>query len=264
MSRQKIWVNRIELESYMHAETAFCTLTYSDEFLPAGGNLSPRDVTLFLKRLRKALSPMLIRYFIGGEYGSRTWRPHYHALLFGLHRELHHEVDKAWNLGHVNWRPPGMLLPGGAAYAAKYLCKSQSEVDEFLSRGLRPPFARMSRMPGLGSGAVPALAEALRDEHGEALIASLGDVPSQIRVGGRLVPIGRTLRDKLRVALFKTSWKERHQGVRPESLQRLHSLQSSSQSHEEVVQKIKDMNEQRVRQQEARHRIYSQKPRGIL
>ncbi|AXB22553.1 replication initiation protein [Lynx canadensis associated microvirus CLP 9413] len=46
--------------------------------------LAKRDFQLFMKRLRKAFPDQKIRYFAAGEYGSETFRPHYHAILFGL------------------------------------------------------------------------------------------------------------------------------------------------------------------------------------
>ena len=36
-----------------------------------------------MKRLRKKLHPLKIRFFHCGEYGDKTRRPHYHALIFG-------------------------------------------------------------------------------------------------------------------------------------------------------------------------------------
>jgi hypothetical protein len=36
-----------------------------------------------MKRLRKKIQPLKIRFFHCGEYGDKTRRPHYHALIFG-------------------------------------------------------------------------------------------------------------------------------------------------------------------------------------
>lgn len=69
-------------ESKMHDESSFITLTYSPEFLPANGSLVYRDWQLFAKRLRFACGPF--RFFMCGEYGERTYRPHFHACVFGL------------------------------------------------------------------------------------------------------------------------------------------------------------------------------------
>ena len=47
--------------------------------------LRKRDYQLFMKRLRKAFPNDKIRFYAAGEYGPKTLRPHYHAILFGLH-----------------------------------------------------------------------------------------------------------------------------------------------------------------------------------
>ena len=73
------------IEAGQHTDNAFVTLTYADDQLPDGNSLCPEDVTKFLKRLRKRIDPVKIRYFLCGEYGEgSTSRPHYHLILFGL------------------------------------------------------------------------------------------------------------------------------------------------------------------------------------
>lgn len=81
-SRQ--WALRCVHESQLHEDNAFITLTYAPDRLPYGGTLIKKDFQDFMKRLRKRVEPRKISYFHCGEYGERTRRPHYHALLFGL------------------------------------------------------------------------------------------------------------------------------------------------------------------------------------
>lgn len=69
-------------ESQMHEFNSFVTLTYDNDHLPKNGSLDYRDFQLFNKRCRFHLGPY--RFFMCGEYGDRTFRPHYHACLFGL------------------------------------------------------------------------------------------------------------------------------------------------------------------------------------
>ena len=103
------WTTRIELEArdYPKEEVWFITLTYDDEHVPGmivntgeimrkvqyvwkPGKKRPEsvqtllypDVQKFLKRLRKAYRGKL-RYFVAGEYGEKTARPHYHMILYG-------------------------------------------------------------------------------------------------------------------------------------------------------------------------------------
>ena len=65
----------------------FLTFTYSDKYLPAEG-LRKEDLQMFFKRLRSRLDyykiPHNIRYFAVGEYGSKTGRAHYHAIIWNF------------------------------------------------------------------------------------------------------------------------------------------------------------------------------------
>lgn len=71
--------------------SSFITLTYNDDFIPPYGSLDyfgdwtthGGNWTDFLKRFRKAISPIQIRFFMIGEYGDINLRPHYHAIIFG-------------------------------------------------------------------------------------------------------------------------------------------------------------------------------------
>lgn len=69
-------------EAKCHDVNTFVTLTYDDKHLPEDGGLNHRDFQLFMKRLR-AESEFKFKMVMCGEYGERTNRPHYHALLFG-------------------------------------------------------------------------------------------------------------------------------------------------------------------------------------
>lgn len=101
-------------EQKQHDRNSFLTLTYDEEHVPSDGSLRPRDAQLFWKKLRKA--GFTFRYFLCGEYGDITARPHYHAIIFGEDFEndrtlkfkkkenpyyVSDSVDKAWGLGHA-------------------------------------------------------------------------------------------------------------------------------------------------------------------
>lgn len=237
----------------------FCTLTYSDEHLPLGANVSPVDVRLFLNRLRKLLAPLRFRYFIAAEYGEQTLRPHYHAVLYGVHRAFRNHVQAAWGKGHVNWTGTGTLVPGGGSYVSKYVCTARERLDDPRLGGRTQEFSRMSRMPGLGFGAVERIAGLLRDQHGRDLIARLGDVPTTVQVGGRAWPLGRYMRDKLRLALGYQSRFDRRQGVSPEKVKQLLALRSSSSTFQEFDQKVKAMEAQRVLNAQSRAAVFGKK-----
>ena len=73
-----------ELEFHDHAR--FLTITYENEALPAGRNLSKADIRAFWLKLRRA-TPDKLKILYCGEYGGQTGRPHYHAIVYGLRVE---------------------------------------------------------------------------------------------------------------------------------------------------------------------------------
>uniref|UniRef100_A0AAU8B6G6 Replication initiator protein n=1 Tax=Dulem virus 131 TaxID=3145608 RepID=A0AAU8B6G6_9VIRU len=180
-SRQ--WANRCMLELQYHDSAFFCTFTYDQAHVPIGYSvdrstgeavecmtLRKRDFQLLMKRIRKRFSDDRIRFFAAGEYGSDTFRPHYHAILFGLHLgDL--AVYKETYGGNVLYNSPSLDrcwcdsdgVPVGfvvvapvtwetCAYVARYTAKKECTADPkvFQELGMEPPFTLMSRKPGIG------------------------------------------------------------------------------------------------------------------
>lgn len=86
-SRQ--WAMRIKHEydwqQKLGRNSTFITLTYNEKNLPSVGSLEKKDFQLFMKRLRKLKKSNKsnpLRFYACGEYGDRSNRPHYHAILF--------------------------------------------------------------------------------------------------------------------------------------------------------------------------------------
>lgn len=83
--RTEQWVFRLQQEQKNSLSSHFLTLTYNEEFIRKTPNkwstLQVRDLQLFFKRLRKRTS-LKLSYYAVGEYGSSTYRPHYHVILF--------------------------------------------------------------------------------------------------------------------------------------------------------------------------------------
>lgn len=154
----RAWAFRCHLELAQHRTAVFSTLTYRDETLPV--TLQIRHPQLWLKRLRKALGPTRpIRFFLCGEYGEQTHRPHYHAILYGLSELDRHIIEETWQLGNTRTEA---ATPARIAYCAGYSAK---KIGWKLERGERidpetgevyewqPPFTTMSRRPGIGGHA---------------------------------------------------------------------------------------------------------------
>ena len=72
------WTARLLKESEEWKYAYFLTLTYDDSHIK---DLNKRDLQLFLKRFRKSTG-FELAYYINGEYGESTFRPHYHAIFF--------------------------------------------------------------------------------------------------------------------------------------------------------------------------------------
>lgn len=201
MNRRRVWASRLQLESFVHDASAFVTLTYDEDRLPVSGSLVPRDLQLFLKRLRKALSPIKVRFFAVGEYGPQTWRPHYHAAVFGLCPSLAPVVDRAWGLGFTQ---TAELNAATANYVAGYCMKKLTDSSQAEARGLHREFARMSNRPGIGAAAMVTVADALDSKFGRLEVAAQGDVPMAFNIGRRSLPLGRYLRNRLRMEVGLT------------------------------------------------------------
>lgn len=186
------WTTRIELEArdYPKEEVWFITLTYDDDHVPGmivrtgeimrkvqytwkPGEKRPEsvqillyeDIQKFIKRLRKAYRGKL-RYFVAGEYGEQTARPHYHMILYGWRPtdlenlyKIHHNgyytskwMEDLWKMGQIQI---AQAVPETYRYVAGYVTKKMYEIDgkkanQYYELGQTKPFACMSLKPGLG------------------------------------------------------------------------------------------------------------------
>lgn len=149
LRRQSDWTIRLTQELRDSTSCYFLTLTYNEESVPTfnGTNvLRKRDAQLFIKRLRKWIEPHKIRYFLCGEYGSKTLRPHYHAIIFNLPSEFAFNVFKRWPHGFVSI---ATVTPARIAYVAKY-CSCYTFLPSFYKDKRFRPFSLSSRHPAIG------------------------------------------------------------------------------------------------------------------
>lgn len=178
LERARVWAVRCMHEATLWDSSLFVTLTYEDEHLPLDGSLRPRDMVLFLKRLRKARSFQVLnhktgrfntkypplRYFQCGEYGETTLRPHHHILLFNVDfpdkRRVRifdsdssvyesRELESLWRYGSCKI---GAVSFESAGYVARYSLKKVIGVDApDWYAGRVPEYLTMSRRPGIGA-----------------------------------------------------------------------------------------------------------------
>lgn len=179
----KMWADRCMLELQHHGCNWYVTLTYDDDHLPRreyldtdsgevreSCSLMKRDVQLFNKRLRKALAAegsdsSRMRYYVAGEYGEISGRPHYHGIYYDLplndlvfykrNRQgdflyISPWLTKIWKNGNV---VVGEVTYDSCAYTARYITKklngpaakiySDLNIDrEFTVMSLRPTIGR--------------------------------------------------------------------------------------------------------------------------
>lgn len=209
-NRRRMWTHRIMLEALQHSDNAFVNLTYSDDHLPKDGSVVPLDLQNWLKRFRKSIAPVRVRYYAVGEYGDDSWRPHYHVALFGFPTCLYGNsrrmdrccsrcdaVRNSWGLGGVML---GTLEQSSASYIAGYVTKKMTRFDDDRLGSRHPEFCRMSLRPGIGADAMYEVASQLLKFN---LDTSQPDVPSALRHGSRTLPLGRYLRQRLRALIGK-------------------------------------------------------------
>lgn len=194
INRRRLWTHRMLLESFMHSDSSFVTLTYNKEHLPSDNSLDPRDTTLFLKKLRKTIYPKKIRYYVVGEYGENG-RPHYHMALYGINFMQSDLIKTIWGKGFVYL---GDLNNNSAGYIGGYITKKMTKADDPRLNGRHPEFARMSRKPGIGATAMDIIATQLLTKGGEFLLKEQKDVPTVLQHGLKKLPLGRYLRRVLR------------------------------------------------------------------
>ena len=159
-NRRSSWVLRNRFENLHCISSLFVTLTYSDDKLPLSPcgipTLNYEDVKKFMKRLRKLYSGVKLRYFLCGEYGSKTFRPHYHSIIYDLPlltngkdfiEYYRKKISDVWKNGNVS---ASSVNDNRIGYITKYIIKSNEDREKFEQCGIKPPRLLVSH--GLGKG----------------------------------------------------------------------------------------------------------------
>lgn len=175
MECRKTYANQIAVrcvhEAKMHDVSSFITLTYRPECLESP-SLIYRDFQMFCRRVRERVRPF--RFYMCGEYGETTRRPHFHACIFGIGFEDRYPwrmssagfqlyrsdlLESLWTSGSAE---VGELSIQSARYVAGYVSKKitgDRAEDHYISLNpltgecwpLVPEFSRSSNRPGIGA-----------------------------------------------------------------------------------------------------------------
>lgn len=162
LAREKLsWQTRLELQNRYSTNAKFVTLTYADEFLYYGEKVLPDGEILlnqpvlnkvhiqnFFKRFRE-LNKSKIKYYLVGEYGENTDRPHYHMLLFNADsrgEKLKLDILKSWGKGTVDI---GTVTSASIAYTLSYMNKNKdfrnAQTFRLMSKGLGLEYANRNK-----------------------------------------------------------------------------------------------------------------------
>lgn len=154
------WGMRLTHEMSYNEDGIFLTLTYDQKNVPINDafqlTLKKEHAQKFFKRLRKNLKGKKIKYFLCGEYGDETKRPHYHAIVFGISRKEIPKIKQSWNF--CDWKNPsickdsfGMVEHDSINYVCQYIDKKftgELANEEYYQKGIEAPFRLCSK--GIG------------------------------------------------------------------------------------------------------------------
>lgn len=141
LKRARQWMFRLQWEERRSLSSFFMTYTYDENNVPLTSNglltLHPTHHTEFMKRLRIRLKrdgyDVPLKYYMAGEYGSDTERPHYHSILFNLpqfYADNIYRLEDEWQKGAVDVRKC-------TKETIAYVCGYVNKLKHFTSPGQR-------------------------------------------------------------------------------------------------------------------------------
>lgn len=230
----KEWAARLYHEAAEYNDNMFITLTYNDNFRPMDNGLWKRDIQLFVKRLRKEIDPIKIKYYICGEYGDLTKRPHYHGILFNIGLKDKKLIDESWGLGFVKC---GTVTYESICYVTSYITKKLGgKLAELEYGDKQPPFLMCSH--GLGLSWAEKNNIQLR-------------INQNITIRGKSVGIPRYYVKKLEMDLEKRQ-NEQNEKTYKKGQDKLKKYNDPLGSY----QRVKDKNKERDEAYESQKRMY--------
>lgn len=197
INTRRIWTHRIMLESRCHSDNIFVTLTYSDQNCP--DQLFKSELQDFMKRLRRRIEPQKIRFFGVGEYGDKSFRPHFHLIIFGLSMYDKHYIDESWTKGFIM---VGDVTSNSAQYTAGYTMKKMTNPKDPRLNGFNPEFMLSSRRNPGGIG-LPAIIRIAKKINARPELAN--KIIKELYYGKMSLPLGRYLTQKLNALIGTNS-----------------------------------------------------------
>lgn len=255
------WSFRI-MQEYKRCITAeFVTITYDTDHVPittAGYmSLKKEDIQKFMKRLRKNVhtewnkeprdgnlawfpEPPQIKYYLCGEYGSETNRPHYHAIIFNV--PSWEFIESAWQLGAIHYGDS--VSEASVGYTLKYMDKPK-RIPTHRNDDRQPEFSLMSK--GLGENY-------LTPENIQYHKAALVDRVHLTVADGKKIAMPRYYKDKIYHPLEKMAIKANAAKLQEELLQKRVQKHGDTYYHKKFIMD-KDKFRKQSNSQEKRNKI---------
>lgn len=185
-NRARVWQTRLLLENLMNERSTFVTITYKEDDLPKDGSVHKQEMQNFVKRLRYFMPERKFKYYIVGEYGSKSMRPHYHGLFFGIDGFDASEFMKAWPKGYLYF---GLVNKKTVNYITHYITKFMTKKGDKILNGKNCEFMLCSKRPPIGSEFIVQMAKKIKGERTEFI--------NEVKIGKVGYPLGRYLTNLL-------------------------------------------------------------------
>lgn len=158
------WKNRLLCESKERKYKYFITLTYDEENVP--NFLEKSHLKKFLKDLKNYFyyhfDKEIPKYFACGEYGEKSFRPHFHLILFTNNKLdlVYHSHIKGLDYNYYNcdiiskfWKYGFHIITEATTETFTYVCgytlkKQIKGVQDYQVLNIQPPFILVSKNMG--------------------------------------------------------------------------------------------------------------------
>lgn len=125
------WSFRLLQELKISQKSTFLTLTYNENSIPKNNKLEKKILQNYFKRVR--VTERDLKYYAVGEYGTKTLRPHYHAIVFGCDNNT--LVDQWHNTESSNKDVLGFVTcdtvtEASIHYVTGYVISKYGKIDE--------------------------------------------------------------------------------------------------------------------------------------
>lgn len=202
INHKRVWIGRLMLEHASSMRSFFVTLTYNDDNLPwtndddSKQTLDPEHSRKWIKHLKNTQHGF--NWFLVGEYGDESERPHYHACLF---TDSSFDLQKAlaWWEEKYGFTSASDITPQRIDYICGYTVKKLTKAGDPRLGGRFPEFKRNGRK--LGDLYLRNVIEWYSHKKPAEFLENFGDCLPVFRIQSRTYPFSKYHLRRIRQAL---------------------------------------------------------------